>query len=128
MGCIKDIPTLKGDNNIEWRRKLNLAFILGEVDWVVIAPCPIEPEAAVRKADETDAAWQTREWDFLSPVKMSYDLEKAKWVTANEKCLAVIKNIIEPALVDSIPDCDTVVECLERIKSQFTGSSKTYAT
>ena len=28
----------------------------------------------------------------------------------------------------SIPDCDTVTEYLERIKSQFTGSSKIYAT
>jgi hypothetical protein len=127
MGCIKDIPTLKGDNYIEWRRKLDLVFILGEVDWVVTAPCPIEPEALVREADETDAAWQTREQDF-APVKMSYDLEKAKWVTTNKKCLAVIKNTIEPALVGSIPDYDMVIECLERIKSQFTGSSKTYAT
>jgi hypothetical protein len=40
----------------------------------------------------------------------------------------VIKNTIEPALVGSIPNCDTVAECLERIKSQFIGSSKTYAT
>jgi hypothetical protein len=56
MGCIKDIPTLKGDNYIEWRRKLDLAFILGEVDWVVTAPCPTEPEAPVREVDETDGA------------------------------------------------------------------------
>jgi hypothetical protein len=28
-------------------------------------------------ADEDDAAWQTREQDF-APVKMSYDLDKAK--------------------------------------------------
>jgi hypothetical protein len=41
--------------------------------------------------------------------------------------LAVIKNTIEPALVGSILDCDIVAECLERIKSMFTGSSKTYA-
>ena len=42
--------------------------------------------------------------------------------------LAVIKNMIEPAIVGSIPECDTVTEYLDRIKSQFTGSSKTYAT
>jgi hypothetical protein len=59
---------------------------------------------------------------------MSYDLKKEKWVTTNKKCLVVIKNTIEPALVGSIPDCDTIAECLEWIKSQFTGSSKTYAT
>ena len=51
-----------------------------------------------------------------------------KWVTANKKCLAVIKNTIESAIVDSIPEYDTINEYLDRIKSQFTGSSKTYAT
>jgi hypothetical protein len=40
----------------------------------------------------------------------------------------VIKNTIEPAIVGSIPECDTVTEYLDRIKSQFTGSSKIYAT
>ena len=59
---------------------------------------------------------------------MSYDFKHRKWVIANMKCLAVIKNTIEPAIVDSIPECDTVTEYLDRIKSQFTGSSKTYAT
>ena len=44
------------------------------------------------------------------------------------KCLAVIKNMIEPAIVDLIPECDTVTEYLDGIKSQFTGSSKIYAT
>ena len=52
--------------------------------------------------------------------------EHRKWVTANKKCLAVIKNIIEPVIVGSIPEYDTVTEYLDRIKSQFTGSSKTY--
>ena len=37
------------------------------------------------------------------------------------------KEPIKPAIVDSIPECDTVTEYLDRIKSQFTGSSKTYA-
>ena len=59
---------------------------------------------------------------------MSYDFKHRKWVTANMKCLAVIKNTIEPAIVGSIPECDTVIEYLDRIKSQFTGSSKIYAT
>ena len=59
---------------------------------------------------------------------MSYNLEHRKRVTANKKCMTVIKNTIEPAIVGSIPECDTVTEYLDRIKSQFTGSSKTYAT
>ena len=59
---------------------------------------------------------------------MSYAVVHRKWVTANKKCLAVIKNMIEPVIVGSIPECDTVTEYLDKIKSQFTSSSKTYAT
>jgi hypothetical protein len=99
---------------------------LAEVDWVVTSPYPTEPVALVREANEADAACQTRQRDF-APIKMSYDLEHKKWVTANKKWLAVIKNTIEPAIVGSIPECDTVIEYLDKIKSQFTGSSKTYA-
>ena len=39
--------------------------------------------------------------------------------------LTVIKNMIEPTIVGSILECDTVTKYLDRIKSQFTGSSKT---
>ena len=127
MGCIKEILTLKGDNYTKWKKKIDLAFILVEVDQVVTSQCPTEPVALVREANEADAAWATREWDFESQ-KMSYDLEHRKWVTTNKKCLAVIKNTIESTIVGSIPKCDTVTEYLDRIKSQFTGSSKTYAT
>ena len=59
---------------------------------------------------------------------MSYDLEIKKWTNANKKCVAVIKNTIEPTILGSIGEFDSVTEYLEKIKSQFTGSSKTYAT
>ena len=84
MGCIKDIPTLKGDNYTEWKKKIDLAFILAEVDQVVTSPCPTESVAPVRETNEIDAAWATRERDFESE-KMSYDFEHRKWVTANKK-------------------------------------------
>ena len=91
------------------------------MDWVVTSQCSTEPVAPVREINEDDAAWATKERDFESQ-KMSYDFEHRKWVTANIKCLAVIKNTIEPAIVGSIPECDTVTEYLDRIKSQFTSS------
>jgi hypothetical protein len=59
---------------------------------------------------------------------MTYDLQKQKWVSANKKCVAVIKHTIEPTIMGSIQECDTVIEYLKRIKNQFYGSSKTYAT
>ena len=89
---------------------------MAEVDWVVTSPCPTEPVAPVRETNEADAAWATIERDFESQ-KMSYDFEHRKRVTANKNFLAVIKNTIEPAIVGSIPECDTITEYLERIKS-----------
>ena len=97
------------------------------MDWVVTSPCSTEFVASVRETKENDAAWATKERDFESQ-KMSYDLEHRKWVTTNKKCLVVIKNTIEPAIVGSILECDTVTKYLDRIKSQFTSSSKTHAT
>jgi len=64
---------------------------------------------------------------ILKSRKMSYALVHRKWVTTNKKCF-MIKNTIESAIMGSIPKCDMVTEYLDRIKSQFTGSSKTYAT
>ena len=66
MGCIKEIPTLKGDNYTEWKKKIDLAFILARVDWVVTSPCPTEPVAPVRETNKADAAWATRE-EFCIP-------------------------------------------------------------
>ena len=65
---------------------------------------------------------------ILNPKRSPMTFEHRKCVTTNKKCLAMIKNTIEPAIVDSIPECDTVTEYLNRIKSQFTSSSKIYAT
>ena len=66
---------------------------------------------------------------ILNPKRYPMTFEHRKWVTTSKKkCLAVIKNMIEPAIVGLILECDTVTEYLDRIKSQFTDTSKTYAT
>ena len=94
----------------------DLVFILAEVDWVVTSPCSTECVVSVRETNEHDATWATKERDFKSQ-KISYALMHRKWVTANKKYLAVIKNMIEPAIVGSIPECDTITKYLDRIKS-----------
>jgi hypothetical protein len=55
MGFIKDISPLKGDNYTEWKTKIDLTFVLDEVDWVVTTPCLTEPVAPVRETNESDA-------------------------------------------------------------------------
>ena len=59
---------------------------------------------------------------------MSYSIENKKWVNANKKCMTFIENTIEPSLASSMEGCTSAGEYLERIKSQFTSSSKQYAT
>jgi hypothetical protein len=48
---------------------------------------------------------------------MAYTLENQKWLTADKKCMAFIKNTIENAIVGSIAECASVWEYLEKIKS-----------
>jgi hypothetical protein len=40
----------------------------------------------------------------------------------------VVKERISETITGAIPDCTTVVEYLEKVESQFTGSSKAYAS
>ena len=56
MAFLPQIPVLKGDNYGDWKRKIDLAFVMGEMDWVVTTPCPTEPPELVRGTEETDAA------------------------------------------------------------------------
>ena len=58
---------------------------------------------------------------------MKYDLDHAKWVNSNRKCLIVIKSSIEDPIRGAIPECTTATEYLKKVESQFTGSSKAYA-
>ncbi|KAK1668155.1 hypothetical protein QYE76_056314 [Lolium multiflorum] len=127
MSCIKDVPTLRGDNYTEWRKKVDFAFVCAEVDWVVDTLQLIKHADPVRDDTDNDDAWAKKKRDH-APVEMSYTLESRKWQTANKKCMAFIKNTIENAIVGSIEECASVGEYLEKIKSHFTGSSKTYAT
>ena len=59
---------------------------------------------------------------------MKYDLKRKKWDISNHKCLMVAKFTISDAIRGSIPDCDTAIEYLKKVESQFTDSSKAYAS
>jgi hypothetical protein len=61
-------------------------------------------------------------------VELAYTLGNQNWAIANKNCMAFIKNTNENAIVGSIAECASVGELLGKIKSQFTGPSKIYAT
>src|SRR3954470_3547118 len=127
MACLKDISLLSGDNYSEWRKKVDLAFGCAEVDWVVDTKQPVKPADPVREAAEESADFEKRKRDH-APVELAYSIDNQKWVNGNKKFLAFVKNTIENAIVGSIEECASVGEYLAKIESQFTGSSKMYAT
>jgi hypothetical protein len=116
MSCLKDVPALRGDNYTEWRKKVDLAFVCAEVDWVVDTPQPVKPIESVRDAKDDDVAWDKNKKDHAS-VELAYVLENQKWVNTNKKCIAFIKNTIKNAIAGSIKECTSVGEFLEKIKS-----------
>jgi succinyl-CoA synthetase beta subunit len=80
----------------------------------------------IRDGEATEA-FATRQRDF-TPIKMAYDLERAKWDASNHKCLMVVKSSIKEAIRGGIPNCETAKEYLKKVDNQFTGSSNTYAS
>jgi hypothetical protein len=54
---LMSVPTLRGDNYTEWRKKVDLTFVCAEVDWVVDTPQPVNPIELVRYAKDDDADW-----------------------------------------------------------------------
>ncbi|WVZ92828.1 hypothetical protein U9M48_038866 [Paspalum notatum var. saurae] len=116
-------PLLDGSNYPSWRKKLVMALTIADIDHAIETPRPMLPVLA---AQDTPAAAAAAAAD--NPARqMSYDLEKAKWERSNKKCLMVIKGTIIPTTRDAIPECESATEYLQKIKDQFTGSTKAYA-
>jgi hypothetical protein len=59
---------------------------------------------------------------------MKYDFDKAKWDQSNRKCLMMIESSIVEAIRGAIPESTTTIEYLRKVESQFTSSSKAYAS
>ena len=89
MSCLKDVPTLRGDNHTEWRKKVELAFVCADLDCVLEEPQPARPTGPVRKTTADDATW-AKKWGDYAPLEMSYIIDNQKWVNANKKCMAFI--------------------------------------
>jgi hypothetical protein len=101
--------------------------VLIEIDLALTTDAPKELEKSVIRDGETTHAFATHERDF-APIRMTYDLERAKWDASNRKCLIVIKSSSKEAIRRGIPDCETAKEYLKKVDGQFTGSSKTYVS
>jgi hypothetical protein len=59
---------------------------------------------------------------------MQYGINKVKWEKSNKKCMMIIKHSMAETIRGAIPECATAKEYFEKVASQFTGSSKAYAS
>ena len=124
---INNIPKLDGHNYRTWRERFLVEVGLGEIDTAIHHPCPVEPVAPVRGADEDESAFATREREYENKV-MKYHIDHRIWTVSNHKCLLVATATIEENIRGSISECATIKEYLEKLKSQFTGSTKATAS
>ncbi|XP_066384613.1 uncharacterized protein [Miscanthus floridulus] len=127
MAFISHIPPLEWGNYRVWQEKYKLALALSKNDLALTSPCLTETADPVREDNETNADFTARQRDHAE-VRMKYDFKHKKWDISNRKCLMVVKSTISDAIRGSILDCDTAIEYLKKVKSQFTNSSKAYAS
>jgi hypothetical protein len=71
------------------------------MEYVMTTERPAEPEAPVREANETDAAWKVRE-----DAHIKAESEHARWDLDNKRCLAIIPTKMTEAIKASIPEKD----------------------
>jgi hypothetical protein len=85
-----------------------------------VIPNEVTPEVRAHKEKEN------------TKLMKCYQIDKINWEMSNFKCLMVIKEMISTPIREvgggAIPDCETVVEYLEKVETQFTDSSKAYAS
>ena len=127
MSFVSSIEPLNGGNYGSWRDKIEMGLALCDLDLALTAPCSTEPKDPVRGEKESEDDFNKRVREH-APIRMKYDLDRAKWDSSNRKCLMAIKGSIMEAIRGAIPECNTASEYLEKVKSQFTGSSKAYAS
>jgi hypothetical protein len=116
LNHLSAIQPLNGSNYGSWRETIEIALALMEIDLALTADAPKEPEKPVLRDGEIAQAFATRERDF-APIRMAYDLERAKWDASNRNCLMVIKSSIKEVIRGGILDCETAKEYLKKVES-----------
>jgi hypothetical protein len=104
-----------------------MGLTLFKIDKAITDKCPIEPTLLDISNDLGVDAKAEREKQN-SKLMSCYEIEKINWERSNRKCLMVIKERISEGIRGAILECETAVEYLEKVESQFTSSLKAYAS
>jgi molybdopterin converting factor small subunit len=127
MAWITSVEPLTGANYPQWREKINMGLALFEIDKAITDKRPVEPTLLDILNDLGANARAERE-KLNSKLMSCYEIDKINWERLNRMCLMVIKERTSEGIRGTIPDYETAVEYLEKVESQFIGSSKAYAS
>jgi hypothetical protein len=116
LSHLSAIQPLNGSNYGSWRETVEIEIAPMEIDLVIRTDAPKELENPVIHDGKAAEAFATRQWDF-TPVRMVYNLERAKWDVSNCKCLMVIKSSIKEVIRGGIRNCETAKEYLKKVES-----------
>jgi hypothetical protein len=64
MSFIDKVPIRNAENHKDWIRKVHLAFVCADLDWVLKEPQPVQPEKLVRDEKDNDEVWAKKERDY----------------------------------------------------------------
>jgi hypothetical protein len=104
-----------------------MGLTLFKIDKAITDKRPVEPTLLDISNDlGVDAKAEQEKQN--SKLMSCYEIEKINWERLNRKCLMVIKERISEGIRGAILECETAVEYLEKVESQFTGSLKAYAS
>jgi hypothetical protein len=113
LGQLGTIEPLNDNNYAQWRERIKMILGLSDLDYALQDGYPAEPSI---------------EDPLYEHKLMQYGINKVKWEKSNKKYMMIIKHSMAETIRGSIPDCATAKEYLEKVVSQFTGSSKAYAS
>jgi hypothetical protein len=125
MAWIMSVEPLTGANYPQCREKINIALF--EIDKAITDKRPVEP-TLLDIPDDLGADAKAEREKQNSKLMSCYEIDNINWERTNRKYLMVIKERISEGIRGAIPECETAVEYLEKVESQFTGSSKAYAS
>ena len=104
-----------------------MALAIYELDYALTDDKPVAPTVPVLTDDLTAEQRAFREKEF-EMKRSKYEIDRIRWERSNRKCLMIIRNSITEAIRGAVPECETAKAYLKKVESQFTGSTKAYAS
>jgi molybdopterin converting factor small subunit len=127
VSWIMSIEPLTRTNYPQWQEKINMDLALFEIDKTIMDKHPVEP-TLLEIPDDLGADAKAEREKQNSKLMGYYEIEKINCERSDRKCLMMIKQRISEGIRVAIPECETVVEYLKKVESQFTSSSKAYVS